>query len=176
MLQIAQITDVDLNQSIEAELLELMNDAFEGDLSEEDWQHTYGGIRFMGYLNDELIGHGAVILRSMKVDGDEIKVGYVEAIAIDPRHWRQGYGSRLISEITLYCRSKFSFSMLSTSEKAFYRKYGWMDFEGESYVSQAEVEVRSKEEDEGLMYLFGRNEIARVPRKIVCESRSGDAW
>ena len=168
--------DRDLNQSIEADLLKLMSDAFEGDFSDEDWQHTHGGIRFLGYLGNELIGHGAVISRSMKVDGEETKVGYVEAIAIDPRHWRQGYGSRLISEITLYCRSQFSFSMLSTGERAFYRKYGWLDFEGESFILQGEDEVRSKEEDEGLMYLFGIDAVVQAPRKIVCDFRAGDAW
>ena len=168
--------DADLNQSIETELRDLLNDAFEGDFSEEDWQHTYGGIRFMGYLNDELIGHGAVVSRNMNVDDKKINVGYVEAIAIVSAHCRKGFGSRLMEEITAYCQSKFSLSMLSTGEKAFYRRHGWLDFEGESYISLNQVEMRSKEEDEGLMYLFGMNEIAGMPKKIVCESRSGDAW
>lgn len=176
MLQIALIDDSKLNEALEVSLRELLNGAFEGDFAEEDWQHTLGGTRFVGHLNNQLIAHGSVVPRQMQVDDQIIEVGYVEGIAIAPDHWRKGYGSQLMEEITRYCNSKYSISILSTDEQAFYKKHGWSNFDGESYVSTNGIVTRSAEEVEGLMILFGLDQAMVSPRKVVCESRAGDAW
>lgn len=176
MLQIALISDSDLSEELEASLRELLNDAFDGDFAEADWQHTLGGIRFVGHLDNHLVAHGAVVARKMEVDDQVIEVGYVEGIAIAPRYWGKGYGSKLMEEITRYCNSKYSISILSTDEQTFYKKHGWSNFDGESYVSINGTVTRSAEEDEGLMMLFGLDQTMVSPRKVVCESRAGDAW
>ncbi|MFM8503046.1 MAG: GNAT family N-acetyltransferase [Actinomycetota bacterium] len=176
MFQIKRVLDGELNLQITSNLRELLDVAFEGDFSEEDWLHTFGGFRFLGYLDGKLIAHGAVVLRNMKVDGREIQVGYVEGVAVLPMHWRKGFGSLLMSEITSYCSSEFQLSMLSTGDKHFYRKHGWLDFSGESYVLKNGVEIRTLDEDEGLMFLVGvTGETSRIT-KAVCESRVGDHW
>ena len=176
MLRISRALDSDFTTQIESALQSLMSEAFEGDFSEEDWQHTFGGMRFLGYMDNQLIAHGAVIQRWMDVDGERKLVGYVEGIAVTPTLWRKGFGSLLMAELTTYCRSEFPLSMLSTGEKDFYRRHGWSDFAGESYVSNAGVEIRTEDEDEGLMYLLGASQDNVSPRKVVCESREGDAW
>jgi hypothetical protein len=66
--------------------------------------------------------------------------------------------------------------MLSTGEKEFYRKQGWVDFLGESYVKENGIEIRTEEEDEGLMVLLGVLRSLSIPRKVVCEARDGDFW
>jgi aminoglycoside 2'-N-acetyltransferase I len=73
--------NTDLSKQAEFTLKELLSDAFEGDFSEEDWQHTFGGMRFLGHHKDQLIAHGAVVKRWMQVDGLKTLVGYVEGIA-----------------------------------------------------------------------------------------------
>ena len=176
MLRISRASDADLDSQISEVLRNLLNEAFEGDFSEEDWQHTFGGMRFLGFLNDQLIAHGAVVRRKIKVDESDLIIGYVEGIAVAPTYWHKGYGSLLMADITSYCLSEFSLSMLSTSEKGFYRKHGWCDFEGMSYVFKDGVEIRSEDEDEGLMYLSGLHQFTDYPRKVVCEARDGDAW
>lgn len=176
MLRISRASDADLDPQISAVVRNLLNDAFEGDFSEEDWKHTFGGMRFLGFLNDQLIAHGAVVPRKIEVDESDLIIGYVEGIAVAPTYWHKGYGSLLMADITSYCLSEFSLSMLSTSEKGFYRKHGWCDFEGMSYVFKDGVEIRSEDEDEGLMYLSGLHQFTDYPRKVVCEARDGDAW
>jgi aminoglycoside 2'-N-acetyltransferase I len=155
---------------------ELLLSAFEGDFSEEDWQHSFGGVRLIGFMNEEIVAHGAVVPRVVRIDDVEEKIGYVEAIAVDPRFWRQGIGTALMEEITKICKSQYQFSMLSTGEKDFYRRFGWVDFKGESYVDLGEKVVRSEEEDEGLMYLGVGNYLNVSPLKVICKSRPGDAW
>lgn len=154
----------------------LLGSAFEGEFSDEDWQHSFGGVRLIGFMNEEIVAHGAVVPRLVLIDDVEEIIGYVEAIAVDPRFWRQGIGAALMREITKICISQYEFSMLSTGEKDFYRRFGWVDFKGESYVDLGEKVVRSEEEDEGLMYLGVGNYLNVSPLKVVCKSRAGDAW
>ena len=165
-----------LDSETESRLVKMLNTTFEDDFSDEDWEHTFGGYRFLGFLEAKLIAHGAIVPRKILVDSKLLTVGYVEGVAVDPMYWRNGYGSSLMAAITKVCRENFEFSMLSTDEKAFYRKHGWRDFEGESFVLVQGTEVRSEEEEEGLMYLLGNSTSDKSPRKVVCESRSGDPW
>ena len=176
MFKVSRLIDVDLNSQIQIPLRRLLNEAFEDDFSEEDWQHTHGGVRFLGHLDGHLISHGAVVPRTIEVDESDLIIGYVEGIAVAPTYWHKGYGSLLMAEITSYCLSEFSLSMLSTSEKGFYRKHGWSDFEGMSYVLKDGVEIRSEDEDEGLMYLPGLSRNTGSPKNAICESRVGDSW
>ena len=176
MFQISRVLDQELNSVNSISIRNLLKGAFEGDFSTEDWEHTFGGIRFLGYFEDELIAHGAVVPRKINIDGQLSRVGYVEGIAVAPTHWRRGFGSFLMEEISKTCRSDFEISMLSTDRKVFYKKHGWLDFEGSSYVAKDGAVIRTVDEDEGLMYLPGVSRDEAGPKKIICESRNGDAW
>ncbi len=158
------------------EIRELLHGSFEGDFSEQDWQHTLGEYRFLGHIDDELIAHGAVVPRKLIIDGEITTAGYVEAIAVKQTFWRNGHGTALMRAITEHCLSAFSISMLSTDEKAFYRRLGWSEFTGESYVLMDGREVRSAEEDDGLMFLPGLATTKKAINRVVCELREGDAW
>lgn len=176
MFKVSRLLDVELNSEIQIHLRKLLTDAFEDDFSEEDWQHTYGGVRFLGHLDGHLISHGAVVPRKMQVDGASMLVGYVEGIAVSPALWRKGFGSLLLEELTSYCRSEFPLSMLSTDEKSFYRRHGWSDFEGKSFVLRDGLQYPTEDEDEGLMFLSDLSQGRVSPRQVVCEDRNGDAW
>ena len=165
-----------VNPETESCIRTLLDLAYEGDFSSEDWEHTFGGKYFIGYLGDTIIAHGSVVPRSMFIDGEAITVGYVEAIAVLPSHWRQGFGTQLMQQITKFCQDTYGLSMLSTDENQFYKKLGWCQFQGESFARTGELEVRTLEEDEGLMLLHGKNSQNREIHRAVSESRSGDDW
>ncbi|MBU3716620.1 MAG: GNAT family N-acetyltransferase, partial [Candidatus Nanopelagicaceae bacterium] len=155
MLEIRRLAEINSQES--AQILSILSEAFEGEFSHEDWLHTFGGYRFLGFLNNQLIAHGAIVKRRIWVDSEELIVGYIEGIAVAPSKWRKGFGSALMEQISSLCKSEFSLSMLSTGEKNFYRKHGWLDFQGESYVLENGMEIRTEDEDEGLMLLPGLN-------------------
>ncbi len=154
-------------------LLEL---AYEGDFSSEDWEHTFGGQYFIGLLDNIIIAHGSVVPRNMFINGQEITVGYVEAIAVLPAYWRQGFGTQLMTQITQFCHKTYELSMLSTDEKKFYEKLGWRQFLGESFVRNGDSVVRTAEEDYGLMLLSGKNCGTSEIRRAICQPRIGDDW
>ena len=54
-----------LDSETESRLVKMLNTAFEDDFSDEDWEHTFGGYRFLGLLEGELIAHGAIVPRKI---------------------------------------------------------------------------------------------------------------
>jgi aminoglycoside 2'-N-acetyltransferase I len=167
---------IDLNSELESSIRELLNLAYEGDFSADDWEHTFGGQYFIGFLGNAIIAHGAVVPRPISIEGAGLTVGYVEAIAVLPSHWRKGFGTQLMKEITQFCQDKYQVSMLSTDENQFYERIGWLRFQGESYMRSLDSEVRTEDEDDGLMFLPGKkSELTQILR-AVCDERRGDCW
>ena len=171
---IKQVTDVDSKSA--SSIRSLLELAYDGDFSAEDWEHTLGGQYFVGFLDETIIDHGSVISRSMYINEKALTVGYVEAIAVLPSYWRQGFGTQLMKQITQFCYNNYELSMLSTDEKTFYEKLGWLQFQGESFVRNGKFEVRTVEEDDGLMLYFSKNCGLGEIQRAVCQPRSGDDW
>ena len=176
MIRIETFEDAKLSETLEITLKRLLDEAFEGDFSEEDWNHSLNGTRFVGYMGDLVVAHGSVVKRKIWINEVEKLAGYIEAIAVLPSHWRLGIGSALMKEISQYCLENFDYCLLSTDEKSFYRRFGWKDFEGSSFVLSGEEEVSTQSENEGLMYLLGVDVEIHSITKVVCEERDGDAW
>jgi aminoglycoside 2'-N-acetyltransferase I len=167
---------VELDPHLESSIQEMLELAYEGDFSSEDWEHTSGGRYFVGYFEETIVAHGSVVPREMLIDGQQVTVGYVEAVAVSPVYSGQGFGSMLMRRITEFCRDSYELSMLSTDEKNFYEKCGWLQFTGESFIACKNAEIRSADEDEGLMFLPSDKNERRDIRRAVCQARSGDSW
>jgi len=171
---IKQVIDGDSNSASSIRfLLEL---ACDGDFRAEDWKHTLGGQYFIGFLDETIIAQGSVIWRSIYSHERALTVGYVEAIAVLPSYWRQGFGTQLMERISLFYYSNYELSMLSTDEKTFYEKLGRQQFRGESFVRNGKFDVRTVEEDDGLMLFFGKNCGLGEIQRAVCRPPSGDEW
>jgi aminoglycoside 2'-N-acetyltransferase I len=174
MMIINQVNEV--SSKTESSIRALLDLAYEDDFSSEDWEHTFGGQYFIGRQEETIIAHGSVVPRNMFIDGQAITVGYVEAIGVLPSHWRQGFGTQLMQQITQFCQDNYELSMLSTDENQFYERLGWRQFIGESFVRSENSEVRTSDEDAGLMLLHGTASQTKEIQRAVCESRSGDDW
>jgi aminoglycoside 2'-N-acetyltransferase I len=174
-LTIFQSDDEFVSQNQTA-LRSLMSEAYEDDFSEEDWLHTYGGIRFVGTYNGEIVAHGAVVPREIQINRQARRVGYLEGMAVSRRFQRQGFGSKLLSTISETCATQYELSMLSTDEFNFYGKFGWRRFEGKSGVIINGAVTLTPEDDDGLMYLVGETGLLEEIRTAYCDWRNGDYW
>lgn len=162
--------EISLTEPSETELVAIklmLEQAFEGDFADSDWEHTFSGIRFIGSLEDEVICHGALIPRQIWLDGVPKTVGYLEGLAVLPSQQGKGFGSELMFSITEYAIANYEFSMLSSGLKQFYRKFGWQDFLGHSYVKVAGESIPTYEEDSELMFLIGMNSGLQIGRAHV---------
>lgn len=75
----------------------LLRDAFDGDFSDDDWEHALGGVHALARADDRVVGHAAVVQRRLLHGGRALRAGYVEAVAVAadarggasaPRPWR----------------------------------------------------------------------------------------
>lgn len=79
------------------EVRDLLGLAFGDSLSEEDWAHALGGVHVVVLEDAAVIGHAAIVERTL-TQGDAMwRTGYVEGLAVHPRLQRRGHGSRLMA-------------------------------------------------------------------------------
>ena len=156
----------------------LMDAAFGGDFSDDDWTHALGGWHAIVEDGDVVIAHAAVAPRLLTVGTHSVTVGYVEAVAVTPARQRTGLGSMVMRAIQEVIRSEFAAGVLSTGEWPFSESRGWRRWQGPTFAREASGALtRTEDDDDSLMVLEGRT---RDPldrtAPIVCDARAGDAW
>ena len=55
------------------------------DMTEDDWEHSLGGIHALAYEGGELAGHAALIQRRLLYGGRALRAGYVEGLGVRVR-------------------------------------------------------------------------------------------
>ncbi|MBV9513225.1 MAG: GNAT family N-acetyltransferase [Mycobacteriaceae bacterium] len=156
---------------------QLLVDAFEGDFSEDDWEHTLGGMHALVCHHGVLIAHAAVVLRRLLVGGSPLRTGYVEGVAVR-EDWRgQGLGTALMNGVEQVIRGAYQLGALSPSEmsRQFCLARGWIQWTGPTSVLSPSGLKRTPADDRGVFVLP-----VHVPvdptADLVCDWRSGDAW
>ena len=64
-----------------AEIRRLLDDAFDGDFSDDDWHHTLGGWHVTVVDDHVVVSHAAVVPRLLDLSGGSFAAGYVEGVA-----------------------------------------------------------------------------------------------
>jgi len=161
-----------------AAIRRLLDDAFGGDLTDEDWQHALGGWHALIEEAGQVVAHAAVVERPFLVGARAVRAGYVEAVAVTPARQRTGLGSSVMRAINARIRERFELGALSSGEWGFYERLGWERWRGPTYVRRADGQtIRTPDEDEGVMVLrTERSGALDVRQPIVCDERVGDSW
>ncbi|WP_309248497.1 GNAT family N-acetyltransferase [Streptomyces sp. MNP-20] len=111
----------------------LMDLAFDGDFSDEDWDHGLGGVHALVHdAEGELLAHGSVVQRRVLHNGRSLRVGYVEAVATRPDRQRQGLGGQVMGALEDVVERAYDLGVLSPSEEGekLYRAHGWQTWTG----------------------------------------------
>lgn len=155
---------------------ELLDEAFDGEFGDEDWEHSLGGVHALVWDGDELIGHGAVVQRRLVHDGRALRAGYVEGVAVRADRRRQGVGGAVMAALEDVVRGAYPLGALSASEDAvaFYAARGWQRWRGRTFALTPAGVERTEEEDDGIFVL------PVVPLDLAgdltCDWRDGDVW
>ena len=177
MLQLRVFTDAEIASDVLAEIRRCVFDAYAGDFSDEDWEHTFGGWRVVAFDADVPIAHAAVVPRLLQVAQRTFRTGYVEAVATSLARRRAGLGGLVMHQTTELVRKHFELGALSTASHGFYTRMDWQRWRGPSFVQDGAQLVRTPDEDDGLMVLrFGPSAAIDLTARIVCQRRSGDDW
>jgi aminoglycoside 2'-N-acetyltransferase I len=156
------------------ELRALLDEAFDGDFSDDDLDHCRGGTHLRVRHDGVLAAHAAVVPRRLRVGEEVLRCGYVEAVAVRPSYQGLGLGRAVMQAAGEVLHRGFEVGALSTGSPGFYERLGWRRWHGPTYVVDTAWH-RTPDEDEGVMVL----EVATVldlTAPIAVEWRPGDSW
>ncbi|AQU66384.1 GNAT family N-acetyltransferase [Streptomyces niveus] len=168
----------ELDPATLGEIRALLDDAFDGAFSDEDWTHGLGGVHVL--VRDgtgALVAHGSVIQRRLTHAGRSYRVGYVEAVGVRPDRRGDGLGGRVLEVLERVIARAYDVGALSASDSGarLYRSRGW-------HLWQSRVEALSPDgivrlpEEEGTTYLWPVPdlELPSADDALVFDWRDGD--
>ncbi len=155
----------------------LLDDVFEGDMSEEDWEHALGGIHALAWEGDELIGHASVVQRRLLHGGRALRAGYVEGVGVRADRRRRGVGGALMDALERVLRGAYELGALGSTDEAvrLYTTHGWERWEGPTSALTPEGIVRTEDAD-GAVYVLPLSAPLDLSGALVCDWRDGDVW
>ncbi|MFC4611637.1 GNAT family N-acetyltransferase [Streptomyces maoxianensis] len=160
-----------------AEIRALMDEAFEGDFSDEDWGHSLGGLHALVRDEKGIAAHGSAIMRRVLHGGRSYRIGYIEAMAVRPDRRRQGLGSRVMAELERVVDGAYEFGALSASDDGaqLYRARGWQLWQGpiEALGPDGVVHLPDEEDSTYLRPAAGRP-LPQPPAALLFDWRDGD--
>ena len=154
----------------------LLDLAFEGEFTDDDWQHGLGGTHVLVSVDGELVAAGALVRRRFRHDGRSLRCGYVEAVATHPDHRRQGHASAVMSLLESLAGT-YDLLALSASEDGFglYESRGWELWQGETSV-QSPGGVVPTPGDDGSVFVRQGDTPLDLDGELTCDWRTGDVW
>jgi aminoglycoside 2'-N-acetyltransferase I len=86
-------------------------------------------------------------------------------------------GTRLITESDAHIAAAYDLGALGTGEHAFYERLGWERWQGPTYERTATGDVRTPDDDDGVMVLrLPGSPVLNLRERLSCEWRPGDSW
>ncbi len=155
----------------------LLDDAFDGDFDDGDWDHTLGGLHALAWDGGELVGHGAVVQRRLLHSGRALRTGYVEAVAVAPAHRRSGIASAVMARLEDVVRGAHDLGALGATDDgaALYAARGWQRWRGPTSVLGPSGTVRTPDDDGAVLVLPGAVPLD-LDGPLTCDWRDGDVW
>ena len=154
----------------------LLDAAFDGDFSDEDWDHTLGGMHALAWSGAVLVGHAAVVQRRFVHGERALRTGYVEGVAVHDAHRRLGIGAAVMAPVERIIRAAYDLGALSSSEIGipFYEARGWQRWQGETWSLTPRGRERTADDDDSVYVL--PTAAVDVNEPLTCDWRDGDVW
>ena len=154
----------------------LLEVAFDGELTAEDWEHCLGGIHALAWEGDELVGHAAVVQRRIVHGGRALRAGYVEGVAVRADRRRQGLAGALMGDVEEIIRRAYDFGALGSSDEGlpFYTRRGWKPWRGTLRVLTLDG-IEETPDELGWILVFG-GELDLDGDLLCADFRDGDVW
>jgi aminoglycoside 2'-N-acetyltransferase I len=155
----------------------LLDEAFGGDFTDADWEHSLGGMHALVFDGAQMIGHGAVVQRRMLHGGRALRVGYVEAVAVAAAHRRRGHAAALMATLEGIIRRAYDAGALSSSGEGavLYAGRGWQRWRGPTSVLTPAGTRRTPEED-GSAFVLPVTADLDLTGELTCDWRDGAVW
>lgn len=157
---------------------DMVASAFDEEFTDDDWEHSLGGMHVLVHSGATVVGHAAVVQRRLLHHGRALRTGYVEGVGVH-RDWRRrGIGGRLMTEVERIIRGAYEVGALGTTDEGapLYRSHGWLPWEGTTGVLTTGG-TRPTPEDSSYVYVFPvEGHPLDLRGELVCDWRAGDVW
>jgi aminoglycoside 2'-N-acetyltransferase I len=155
----------------------LLDEVFNGEVTEYDWEHALGGVHALVWDGPTLIGHGSVTQRRLLHQGRALRAGYVEAVAVRADRQRQGHGAAMMGALERVLRGAYDLGALGATDEGarFYAARGWKLWRGPS-SALTPTGIRRTTEDDGCLYVFELAVPLDLDGELTCDWRDGDVW
>ncbi|MFE1444017.1 GNAT family N-acetyltransferase [Streptomyces sp. NPDC058739] len=154
----------------------MLYDAFDGDLGDEDWEHTLGGMHALVHDERGLAAHGAVVMRRVRLGARWLRTGYVEGVAVRRDVRRTGLGGRVMDALEGVITRAYDLGALSASDEGalLYESRGWRAWSGPVHALSPDGPLRLPDE-EGSTYVWPVPVAAADPDAVLLfDWREGD--
>jgi len=177
MHELRQARSHELDASFLRALRVMLDAAFDGDFSDQDWAHTTGGVHVWLGEGHLIVSHASIVERTLHCAGRKLRAGYVEAVATVAASRRQGHGSTVMRRGNELVRAGDDVGALSTGTPGFYESLGWERWRGPTFVNGPNGLEHTVDDDDSIMILrTPRTPELDIEAEIVCEWRPGDVW
>jgi aminoglycoside 2'-N-acetyltransferase I len=155
----------------------LLVDVFEGDFTDEDWEHALGGVHALVWEGDELIGHASVVQRRLLHGGRALRAGYVEGVGVRADRRRRGHAAAMMGALEAIVRSAYDLGALGAADEAaaLYAGRGWTLWRGPS-SALTPAGIRRTPQEDGHIYVLEHAVSLDVSGELTCDWRDGDVW
>ena len=155
----------------------LLDAAFAGDFSDEDWEHGLGGIHALAWEDGELVGHASLVQRRLLHGDRALRTGYVEAVAVRADRRRRGHAGALMAALERFLPGAYELGALSSAEGAlaFYAGRGWQRWRGPTWALTPAGPIRTAGDD-GSVHVLPLGVALDLDGALTCDWREGDVW
>lgn len=176
MAEVRVVHTADLDADTRVAARALLDAVFE-DMTDEDWDHSLGGMHALVWEQGELIGHASVIQRRLIHGGRALRAGYVEGVGVRADRRRRGHGAAMMDALERVLRRAYDVGALGATDEAaeFYAARGWKLWQGHGQALTPTGIQRTEEED-GCIFVFPLGVPLDLSGDLTCDWRVGDVW
>jgi aminoglycoside 2'-N-acetyltransferase I len=175
-LQVAHTSQLDT--IVLAAARALLDEVFDGDFDDHDWEHSLGGIHALAWDDGELVGHASVVQRRLLHGGRAMRAGYVEGVGVRADRRGQRHGLDMMTALQDVIRLSYEVGALAATEEAlpFYESLGWQLWRGPTYALTPDGVVRTADGDGAVHVLPLEGVLLDLDGALTCDWRDGDVW
>jgi aminoglycoside 2'-N-acetyltransferase I len=155
-----------------------LDTAFDGGLGNDGWSHALGGLHVLATVDGDLVGHAAVVGRSVAVADVPLRTGYVEAVATATAYRRQGVATAVMTEAERLVTGGCELGALASSAagRDLYTARGWLPWQGELAALTPDGLVPTPDEAVFVRPTPATPAPLDTAGRLVCDWRRGDLW
>ncbi|MPZ89701.1 MAG: GNAT family N-acetyltransferase [Nitriliruptorales bacterium] len=177
MIEVRTAHTADLDAATLKAARALLDEVFEGDMTDHDWEHALGGVHALAWEGTELIGHASLVQRQLLHGGRALRTGYVEGVGVRADRRGRGHGAAMMDALERVVRGAYEIGALAATDEAagFYAVRGWRVWQGPS-SALTPTGIQPTEAEDGGIYVLPVTVTLDLSGELTCDWRDGDLW